>query len=288
MIERFYSPHVCFLVDTMSALNTASPGHDYHEDDQKPECLSKNQQKKLARHERVLENNKAKRKSEQERAREKYKLHRQQGGLSKEEIRNQQLVRMKEAVGAGIKVCLDFQFEGMMIEKELTHLVNQAKRVYSSNKSATTPFDLHFINLHKTSKTYQMCCDKNTGFENYPVTMSDCGATELFEAERIVYLTPDSDTILEELCHDHVYVIGGLVDDSVKKNTSQLFCDHVNITTAKLPIEDFMSRSESGGTFKQILTINQVFDTLLNFHQTKDWATALSENIPPKTGFVIK
>ena len=279
------SDQIGFLVDTMSALNAASSDND---DDQKHENLSKNQQKKIARHERVLENNKAKRKSEQERAREKYKLLRQQGGPSKEEIRSQQLARLKEAVGTGIKVCLDFQFEGMMIEKELTHLVNQAKRVYSSNKSATHPFDLHFLNLHKNSKTYQLCCDKNTGFENYLVTMSNCGATELFEAESIVYLTPDSDTVLEELYHDHVYVIGGLVDDSVKKNTSHLYCEAASLKTARLPIPELMSRSEKGGSFKQILTINQVFDILLHFHQERDWKSALNKHVPAKTGFVVK
>ena len=287
MLERNCNPstQIGFLVDTMSALNAASSDHD---DDLKHENLSKNQQKKIARHERVLENNKAKRKSEQERAREKYKLLRQQGGPSKEEIRIQQLARLKEAVGTGIKVCLDFQFEGMMIEKELTHLVNQAKRVYSSNKSATHPFDLHFLNLHKNSKTYQMCCDKNTGFENYLVTMSNCGATELFEAEHIVYLTPDSDTVLEELYHDHVYVIGGLVDDSVKKNTSHLYCEAASLKTARLPIPELMSRSEKGGSFKQILTINQVFDILLHFHQERDWKSALNKHVPAKTGFVVK
>ena len=287
MLKRNCNPstQIGFLVDTMSALNAASSDND---DDQKHENLSKNQQKKIARHERVLENNKAKRKSEQERAREKYKLLRQQGGPSKEEIRIQQLARLKEAVGTGIKVCLDFQFEGMMIEKELTHLVNQAKRVYSSNKSATHPFDLHFLNLHKNSKTYQMCCDKNTGFENYLVTMSNCGATELFEAEHIVYLTPDSDTVLEELYHDHVYVIGGLVDDSVKKNTSHLYCEAASLKTARLPIPELMSRSEKGGSFKQILTINQVFDILLHFHQGRDWKSALNKHVPAKTGFVVK
>jgi len=275
----------------MSLLTVASAGNDEGDIEEnlnlKPEYLSKNQQKKIARHDRVLENNKAKRKSEQERAREKYKLHRQQGGPSKEEVRTQQLARMKEAVGTGIKVCLDFQFEGMMIEKELTHLVNQAKRVYSSNKSAITPFDLHFINLHKSSKTYQMCCDKNTGFENYIVTVSDSGATELFEADNIVYLTPDSDTVLEDLCHDHVYVVGGLVDDSVKKNTSHLYCEAARLRTARLPIPELMSRSEGGGSFKQILTINQVFDILLDFHQKRDWRSALSKHVPAKTGFVV-
>ena len=118
--------------------------------------------------------------------------------------------------------------------------------------------------------------------------MSNCGATELFEAERIVYLTPDSDTILEELCHDHVYVIGGLVDDSVKKNTSHLYCEAASLNTARLPIPELMSRSEGGGSFKQILTINQVFDILLDFHQEKDWKSALSKHVPAKTGFVIK
>ena len=150
----------------------------------------------------------------------------------------------------------------------------------------------HHVSGHatcsKSSRTFKLCCEKNTGFENYSLTFAENGAEDLFETQNIVYLSPDSDHVLEDVTDDCVYVIGGLVDDSVKKNTSQLICDHVNITTAKLPIDDFMSRSESGGTFKQILTINQVFDILLNFHQTKDWATALSENIPPKTGFVIK
>ena len=260
--------------------------NDSFEIDQK--SLSKSQHKKAERHARDQMCKKAKRKVEQVKAREKYKEHRQLGGASKEEIKTEQLARLEEVKGNGIKVCIDFQFEELMIDKELNHLANQAKRVYSSNKACPSPFDLYFINLSKSSRTFKLCCEKNTGFENYSLTFAENGAEDLFETQNIVYLSPDSDHVLEDVTDDCVYVIGGLVDDSVKKNTSQLFCDHLNITTAKLPIEDFMSRSESGGTFKQILTINQVFDTLLNFHQTKDWATALSENIPPKTGFVIK
>ena len=250
--------------------------------------LSKSQQKKADRLARDQLCKKAKRKVEQEKAREKYKQHRQLGGASKEEIKAEQLARLEEVKGRGIKVCIDFQFESLMIDKELNHLANQSKRVYSSNKASPSPFDLYFINLSKSSRTFKLCCEKNTGFENYCLSFADVGAEELFDIESIVYLSPDSDQVLTDLTDDCVYVIGGLVDDSVKKSSSQTFCDHVNIRTAKLPIEDFMSRSDSGGSFKQILTINQVFDVLLSFHQTKDWATALSQNIPPKTGFVIK
>ena len=54
-----------------------------------------------------------------------------------------------------------------------------------------------------------------------------------------------------------VYIIGGLVDDSVKKDTSREFSLEARLTTARLPIPEWMVRRE-GGSYKQILTINQV------------------------------
>ena len=48
-----------------------------------------------------------------------------------------------------------------------------------------------------------------------------------------------------------------------------------------------MTRSKTG-SFKQILTINQVFDILLKYQETLDWKTALALNVPPQTGFVLK
>ena len=40
---------------------------------------------------------------------------------------------------------------------------------------------------------------------------------ELFPREDIVYLTPDSDQVLQSVQEDKVYVIGGLVDETVQK-----------------------------------------------------------------------
>ena len=48
-----------------------------------------------------------------------------------------------------------------------------------------------------------------------------------------------------------------------------------------------MTRGETG-TYKQILTINQVFDILLQYHESGSWVSALHQNIPPKNGFVLK
>ena len=41
--------------------------------------------------------------------------------------------------------------------------------------------------------------------------------------EKVVYLSPDAEEELEGLDEDTVYVIGGLVDDSVKSQVSLLY-----------------------------------------------------------------
>lgn len=251
------------------------------------EFLSKNKQRKTNRYKNEVEKNKSRRKQEQGKQREKFKQYRQDGGLSKEELKNLQRSRLTRALEIGLKVCIDFQFEGDMMEKELNHFANQAKRVYGSNKSAENPFNLYFINLSKSSKTYQICCQKNDGFENYLLHSVEEGIEELFDLDTVVYLSPDSETTLETFDPETVYVIGGLVDDSVKKNTSIQYSESVGIKTARLPITDYMKRAEIG-SFKQILTINQVFDILLDFHASGDWSSALEKNIPPKTGFIMK
>lgn len=37
-----------------------------------------------------------------------------------------------------------------------------------------------------------------------------------------------------------------------------------------------------------MLTINQVFDILVEVNSGSGWEKALANNVPPKTGFVIK
>ena len=82
-------------------------------------------------------------------------------------------------------------------------------------------------------------------------------------------------------------MIGGLVDDSVKKHSTLTYAQANGIKTAKLPINEYCERADSG-SFKQILTINQVFEILLKKANGLDWAQALSNCLPIKTGFLAK
>jgi len=243
--------------------------------------------KKAEKFKAIQDRKKENRGEERKRRREKYKEERQNGAPPKDVVRDEQLKRLVEAQGTSVKICVDLQYEMLMNEKELNHLSNQLKRVYSANKASTSPVHLYFTNLKKDGKIYETCCDKIDGFEQFVVESEEESVVQLFDVESLVYLSPDADDYLTDLDHSKVYVIGGLVDDSVQSKVSLNFTQRANIASYKLPIPIYMERSKEG-SFKQILTINQIFEILLKYYETNDWRTALGVGVPKKTGFVIK
>ena len=60
------------------------------------------------------------------------------------------------------------------------------------------------------------CCAKVDGFRSYIINFKENPVTELFDSKDLVYLSPDAENTLQNLDPEKVYVIGGLVDDSVK------------------------------------------------------------------------
>ena len=192
---------------------------------------------------------------------------------------------LKDDASSRPKICIDLQYEELMSEKELIHLAQQLSRVYGFNRKSSDPCHLTFCHLPKDCKTRQICCDKSEGFANYILNFSEKSLIDTFENRKqdLVYLTPDSDNLLEDIEDNKIYVIGGLVDDSVKKLSSLSFAKDQGLTTAKLPIDKYCSRIE--GSFKQILTINQVFEILLNKIQGFSWPQVFSQSLPSRIGF---
>jgi tRNA (guanine9-N1)-methyltransferase len=188
------------------------------------------------------------------------------------------------------KTIIFFRFLTISIFQELNHLANQLKRVYGANKASKRPFHLHFLSLKPEGRIWRKCCEKNDGFLDYCLTFDGRSIREAFtDTSRVVYLSPDSPTELESLETDNIYIIGGLVDDSVQSRVSLTYAEQQGLRTARLPISRYMRRrsGESGATFKQILTINQIFEILLTLYETEDWKAALIKGVPPRTGFVV-
>lgn len=192
-----------------------------------------------------------------------------------------------------LKICIDCSFSDKMSNKELARLAQQIGRCYAVNKSLDKPVHLTLCNLDKESKLYAELCRINCGFSLYVIETTDRSIEQHYGEQnlnKISYLSPDAKTQLETLDLESVYVIGGLVDETVSKKVTLAKCEKLNIQTYSLPIEKYMTRKTVENvtfTYNKILTVNQVFEILADFYANNDWKKALDIGVPKRKGFVV-
>ncbi|KAK9524878.1 hypothetical protein VZT92_017242 [Zoarces viviparus] len=254
--------------------------------------FSRNVLRKQRHWERQLAAKKSKRKEEKQRR----KLNREQESAASAD--NPQLTkrvmkaiireRLAAAQSTGLKVCVDLSMTDIMSDKEVSRLAGQLRRLYGSNKNATRPFHLLLTDLREDSRLYRECLRMNEGFLNYAMDITEESCLDLFPPETVIYLTPDAKEALETVDADKVYVLGGLVDESVQKKLSFLRARELSVHSARLPIDEYMVKKNNAKNFhSKILAVNQVFDILLTFCNTGSWTEALQAGFPQGKGYVV-
>ncbi|XP_063751774.1 tRNA methyltransferase 10 homolog B isoform X2 [Eleginops maclovinus] len=260
---------------------------------------SRNVSRKQQHWERHMAAKKSKRKEEKQRK----KLNREkQSGASPDSPQFSKRVmkaitkeRLAEAQSIGLKLCVDLSMSDSMSDKELSRLAGQLRRLYGSNKKATRPFHLLLTDLREDSCLYRECLRKNAGFHNYIMDITEESFLDLFPPENVVYLTPDAEEALKTVDADKVYVLGGLVDESIQK-LSFSRARELSVPTARLPIDEYMVKKDNAKNFhSKILAVNQgfalfvstVFDILLTFCHTGSWTEALQAWFPQGKGYVV-
>ncbi|NWY29267.1 TM10B methyltransferase, partial [Pheucticus melanocephalus] len=110
---------------------------------------------------------------------------------------------------------------------------------------------------------------------------------DLFPLEAIVYLTPDSENG-KYIDPSKVYVLGGLVDESIHKQLTLRRAREQHLQTARLPIREYMVRAPNSRNYhSETLAINQVFDVLCTFYETRSWPAALRAGVSSGKGYVL-
>eukprot|EP00906_Rhabdomonas_costata_P035358 RCo049676 len=262
-------------------------------------ALSKNQQKKLARRQRVeahreekraqeklqKEQDKARRIAEWESLTEEEKAAKRQKRLemvnSQRETNAEQKRKFLEAMQAGPRVVIDLDFEEMMDARSLRSMCQQVMFSYAILKKAVQPLNLSVCGLSASSTLRQTLFQK-TGASSWPIVFK---STPFYEEHStldcVVYLTADSDRVLRGLEMDKVYIIGGLVDHNRHQGlTLQRAIQH-GVKHAKLPLQEYMDHSKTD-KFSRVLTVDHMVAVLCAFLETRDWAQAFQRAIPSR------
>ncbi|CAH1246146.1 TRMT10A [Branchiostoma lanceolatum] len=174
--------------------------------------ISKKQLKRLRREEawrKKKEFLKTKRKDQRRLEAQKRK---EKGEPNKKRLR---LEFEKRLETSDITIAVDLSFDDLMMEQDIKKLMKQIERCYAVNKRAPVPVQMHLSSLGGRCRHRMETAI--AGWQGWKVGMERRLYTEVFERERIVYLTSDSPNTLSTLEPGKVYIIGGLVDHNSHK-----------------------------------------------------------------------
>lgn len=267
-----------------------------------PQPMSKNAKKRLLKQQRyeakkaekkALEKEQKKREVERKRKEwdeklasvsqeEREKLIEERKGLRKErmekrsEEREKKIKKLNEAKSNGQNVVIDLEFAHLMNSSELNSLVQQIMYCYAVNSRCASPAHLWLTSCVGEMQNH---LQRLPGYDKWLIEKEDRSYIEAFQdqKEKLVYLTADSENVLNELDPKAIYIIGGLVDRNRWKGITMKKAEEQGIQTAKLPIGDYLKMSSS-----QVLTVNQVVEIILKFLEAKDWKDSFFQVIPQR------
>ena len=178
----------------------------------------------------------------------------------------------------------------------------QIRYCYAVNKKSSKPVRFSVSGLSTNGKTWQIL-SKVSGFPGQwiprafsfspdsfvdmfssanPPAPSDLPTpstiTPALDTSQFVYLSSDSDTILDRLDDSKIYIIGGIVDRNRFKGATHSKAQELGIATAKLPISQYLHLFST-----KVLCCNHVFEILLKCKENGyDWKKAMMEVLPPR------
>ncbi|KFK31353.1 hypothetical protein AALP_AA6G101400 [Arabis alpina] len=272
------------------------------ESESEPKPLSKNAQKKLLKQQKYQVKKAEKKAQEKEQKKkaqerkhkeweetlanvteeERLKLIESRITLRKErmekrsEEKEKKIERLTQAKEIGQNIVVDVDFAHCMSETEISSLIQQIMYCYAVNGRSTSPCHLWLTGIKEQMSSH---LDKLPGFDKWFIEKETRCYIEAMadRKDNLVYLTADSETVLDDLDPKDIYIIGGLVDRNRFKGITMNKAQEQGIKTAKLPIGEYMKMSTS-----QVLTVNQVLEILVNFLETRDWKTSFFTVIPQR------
>ncbi|KFV39386.1 Mitochondrial ribonuclease P protein 1, partial [Tyto alba] len=194
--------------------------------------------------------------------------------------------RVAQSMIFGQPLVFDMSYEKDMSFRETTNTVRQLVFSEACNRRSVDPFHIHFCNFKDDSLYHkEFIKHYREAWSKLLITVTDQCYTELFPKDKLVYLTADSPKVMKTFDHDKIYIVGSMVDKSIKTGVSLARAKRLGLETAALPLEKYLLWN----TGAKNLTLDQMMHILLTLKDTGDWRKAL-EFVPKRKfhGFVSK
>ena len=180
-----------------------------------------------------------------------------------------------------LRVAVDLSFGSLMNVREHRSLLAQILRVYGNNRSHRTPIDLHLTGLLSAPAECLPPMEHLRSWEAYKgATLLQPAADDVWAPDKLVWLSPDAPLVLEEplLREDRVFVLGGLIDRSVKKGITLKRALASGAEARRLPVREFAPRND----IHPILTLPACVHVLCEMNGGSTWAEAFASAIPQR------
>ncbi|CAJ1343329.1 unnamed protein product [Effrenium voratum] len=166
-------------------------------------------------------------------------------------------------------MCIDCEWEGAMADRELNALARTLMRCYGSNRKAERPFQLVLSGVAPGSRM-ERALRRQANYEPWAdwIFISAEPYIEVFQAQRLVYLSPDGkDTADSFEDKDAVFVLGALSDSKRRlRGLTRDKADAQGIASVRLPIKENLGLD--GGS--AVLVVNHVLDIALARRAARD------------------
>ncbi|NXW08444.1 TM10C methyltransferase, partial [Fregetta grallaria] len=194
--------------------------------------------------------------------------------------------RVAQSMIFGQPLVFDMSYEKDMSVREVANTVRQIVLSESCNRRSLDPFHIHFCNFKDDSLYHkEFIKHYKEAWGKLLITVTDQCYTDVFPKDKLIYLTADSPKVMKTFDHDKIYIVGSMVDKSIKTGVSLARAKRLGLETAALPLEKYLLWNAGAKN----LTLDQMMHILLTLKDTGDWKAAL-EFVPKRKhyGFVSK
>ncbi|XP_071875232.1 tRNA methyltransferase roswell [Bombus fervidus] len=175
---------------------------------------------------------------------------------------------------------IDLAYDEYMSPHEKAACAKQLSYLFATNRIHNSPFNLYFCNVNKDGVVMKTLHKTIPPLYNpdFPLNITSKCYLEMFDKNKLVYLTPHTNTVLKDYDANLIYIIGAMVDKKNPKALSYQKAKKQGIKMMKLPLSE---KLDWGTGSSKNLPLNQVISIMLDLKYFRNWDVAF-QNVPKR------